>query len=612
MEAEAAAAVDNNDVEVFVYMGGDMVVPSNVVRARVHPSITVITPTAFQYRDTLEEIELCEGLLEIGVSAFSGCVGLKKINIPPTVTKICEMAFYNCQRLEEINLSEGLLDLEERSFWNCRALTRISIPSTVSNILEKTFERCVKVEEVRLLEGLLEVGEESFINCKSLKHINIPSTVKMIGRLAFCWAPLRALHLPDSVESIGDCAFAHGRFPNVRIPPLITTINDGVFYNCSSVFSAELPETVARFNGGLNGDVFNNCRSLRNVAVPPHTIVDVNTFNNCTDLLQLFGTQPKITSALKHRFDNLLVHKMVYYHSYNNLTSEQLNNAINVASSQTRSHGNPTGNQQDCLGMTPLHILACSSVHHLELYQVLIEKYPKNLITEDRWGTVPLLYAVWGDAPSEILQLLVNSYKSIYPDYEFDWTSMITTLGERCAPECSIKMLLDLQKVSFSAQKIDWDKVLNTLANNDAYALRATFQCLVKVGISTRVDAIGIKLWRDDMAKMMVEPIPLQQSKGDWLDNVKTKLATYEAEYYKLKEATTIVELVLWKNKMNDQLPQRKARRVKKMKIEDSAIRKQCRVSCASDVVNQHVLPYLLPQIPDLDIPEETDSESEE
>jgi hypothetical protein len=78
-----------------------------------------------------------------------------------------------------------------------------------------------------------------------------------------------------------------------------------------------------------------------------------------------------------------------------------------------RSKLDPTGNQQDCLGMTPLHILACSSVHDLEVYRVVIEKYPANLITEDSWGAPPLLYAFWGAAPAEIIQFLVNSYQSL-------------------------------------------------------------------------------------------------------------------------------------------------------------------------------------------------------
>ena len=59
--------------------------------------------------------------------------------------------------------------------------------------------------------------------------------------------------------------------------------------------------------------------------------------------------------------------------------------------------------------MTPLHILACSTVQCLDLFQFMIEKYPANLIVEDEWRAVPvpLLYAIWGDAPREVVQFLV-------------------------------------------------------------------------------------------------------------------------------------------------------------------------------------------------------------
>jgi hypothetical protein len=70
--------------------------------------------------------------------------------------------------------------------------------------------------------------------------------------------------------------------------------------------------------------------------------------------------------------------------------------------------------------MTPLHILACSSVHDLELYHLIVEKYPTNLITEDRWGALPLLYAFWGAAPTEIIQFLLESYQSLYPSHVFN------------------------------------------------------------------------------------------------------------------------------------------------------------------------------------------------
>ena len=107
--------------------------------------------------------------------------------------------------------------------------------------------------------------------------------------------------------------------------------------------------------------------------------------------------------------------------------------AIHMRSGQRRtlhSKLDPTGNQQDCLDMTPLHIMACSSVHNIEMYHVIIKKkYPANLITEGRW--VSLLYAFWGAASSEIVQFLVDSYQLLHPNHIFNWTIMMETMG-RC------------------------------------------------------------------------------------------------------------------------------------------------------------------------------------
>jgi hypothetical protein len=124
----------------------------------------------------------------------------------------------------------------------------------------------------------------------------------------------------------------------------------------------------------------------------------------------------------------------------------------------------PTGNVQDCLGMTPLHILACSSVHNLEMYRLIVENYATNLITEDRWGAVPLLYAFWGAAPSEIIQFLLESYQSLYPDYVFNWTMMVETMGRCDTPKTSIENLLCVKQMHFPEQSIDWVYLLNKFA----------------------------------------------------------------------------------------------------------------------------------------------------
>ena len=52
---------NNNDDGVFIYTEG-VIVPHDVVRVRVHPSVTVIFEQAFYKRENLVEVELCEGL----------------------------------------------------------------------------------------------------------------------------------------------------------------------------------------------------------------------------------------------------------------------------------------------------------------------------------------------------------------------------------------------------------------------------------------------------------------------------------------------------------------------------------------------------------------------
>ena len=127
----------NNNDEVFEYMGGDMAVPDDVVRAQVHPSVTVIPDRAFQCREKLEEIELCEGLLEIGNYAFLYCESLRHVNIPSTVKTIGSFAFYAAP-LQTLFLPDSVESIGDRAFCHGR-FPNIRIPSRITTIEERMF-----------------------------------------------------------------------------------------------------------------------------------------------------------------------------------------------------------------------------------------------------------------------------------------------------------------------------------------------------------------------------------------------------------------------------------------------------------------------------------------
>jgi hypothetical protein len=263
---------------------------------------------------------------------------------------------------------------------------------------------------------------------------------------------------------------------------------------------------------------------------------------------------------------------------------EEIRNIIIIENGEL----DPSGFQQDCLGMTPLHILACSTVQCLELYQLIVYKYPANLIVQDAWGAVPLLYAIWGDAPSEIVEFLVNSCQSLYPNLEFDWNDMVITLGRANASTAVIQNLLYIQQSLSPEYNIDWDQVLRNLSAETKYNLYPkTFGFLIRCSIAKRVNAIGIKHFRDAMAENWMGEYDLNLNMQAWRTESLTKLEYYESEYLKLKEVTSLLELALWKIKLDDSL-------------DPSEFRLQCRISCGADHVIENVFPYLLP--PDYDV----------
>jgi len=533
-------------------------------------------------------------LLEIGSNSFDNCYALKSIKIPSTVTDIHKEAFIGCHKLKEVVLCEGLLNIGEYAFCRCTSLERIKIPSTVSIISEGAFKLCEALKKIELNEGLLEIGEFAFYEC-CFSDINFPSTVKTISS----WAcgnvlPLLNFTLPDGIESIGVNAFRNGAYQRIRIPPLVKTFTKNMFYN-RCLLSLELQESIER----VDNLAFDSSTMLRNLALPSNVEIGIDAFKDCLDLKQL-GTERSIINALKHRFDNLPIHKILYYQSYNQGRVLRSNNGslINMLD-------DPSIKQQDTLGMTPLHILACSTTQNIEIYKMFIDNHPESLITKDRWGAVPLLYAVWGDVDKDIVHLLVQSYKSIFPTYVFNFTRMMEILGQACVDGEMINILHGIQIKHFPDQCIDWDTLLENAItrspnpNHPRSVNEYTLRCFAayRLMFPNHLDLLRIKPLLDEMEDTSLTHI-YEGTRGrrDFVKKLQEKLDVCRDKYDRIMEALTMIELVLWKNKMDDCCGhQRKTRQSKKMRMDDSDMRKQCRIKCGAEtnIVIEHVLPYL-------------------
>ena len=78
--------------------------------------------------------------MEIGESAFSGCISITDLELP-----------------------EGIITLYSEAFSDCYALKTVTIPSTMGIICERVFENCSELEEI-LFNGTKEEWEEIELN----------------------------------------------------------------------------------------------------------------------------------------------------------------------------------------------------------------------------------------------------------------------------------------------------------------------------------------------------------------------------------------------------------------------------------------------------------------
>jgi len=116
---------------------------------------------------------------------------------------------------------------------------------------------------------------------------------------------------------------------------------------------------------------------------------------------------------------------------------------------------------------------------------------------------------------------------------------------------------------------------------------------LVQCSFAERIDAIGLRSFRNNMMEI-INTTPMGNSKQNWFSGVKSNLCQFETKFQNLKEATSVLELVLWKNSIVETMSD-DGRESRKRKFDEPDSRSQCRVSCGADVIFRNVLPYLVP-----------------
>eukprot|EP00984_Skeletonema_dohrnii_P005527 scaffold1952_cov85-Skeletonema_dohrnii-CCMP3373.AAC.1 len=147
------------------------VIPNGVTRVSIDESITVIPARAFQFRQSIEEVDCHDRVKTVEEGAFRNCRSLR-IVIMLGVEIVGSQAFRNCYALTDVECGK-LERIENHAFAGCKSLGSINFPS--AKIVERSaFNECAALTEIKFGKELESISYGAFSGCTSLQRINIP------------------------------------------------------------------------------------------------------------------------------------------------------------------------------------------------------------------------------------------------------------------------------------------------------------------------------------------------------------------------------------------------------------------------------------------------------
>ena len=214
----------------------------NITNIKIPKSVTSIGEVSFGTCTSLTNIIIPDSVISIGTSAFSKCTSLDNIVMPNSVTSIEGAMFANCASLTSIEIPNSVRSIGAMAFMGCTSLTSIEIPDSVTNIERFAFEGCTGIISIEIPSGVTNIDDGPFMGCTSLKSIKMPNSLKSIGYCAFSGCTsLTDIEIPESVTNIGELAFDRcTSLTNIEIPNSVTSIDCRAFEGCTSLTSIDV------------------------------------------------------------------------------------------------------------------------------------------------------------------------------------------------------------------------------------------------------------------------------------------------------------------------------------------------------------------------------------
>ena len=139
----------------------------------------------YVYQNSVQKIEIGNGVTSIGNYAFQYCYSFTSVTIPDSVTSIGSYVFSYCYHLTSVTISNSVTSISIHAFKNCYSLASITIPNGVTSIGNNAFNYCRSIASIIIPNSVTSIGNYVFSGCYSLSSITIPDSVTSIGTYVF-------------------------------------------------------------------------------------------------------------------------------------------------------------------------------------------------------------------------------------------------------------------------------------------------------------------------------------------------------------------------------------------------------------------------------------------
>ncbi len=468
-------------------------------------SVISIADYAFYNCTNLTSITIPDSVTSIGNSAFSGCSSLTSITIPNSVTSIGSNAFRECTSLASIILPNAVASIGENMFFYCSKLKNITIPDSVTSIGRYAFYYCNSLTSINIPDSVTSIGESAFYYCNSLTSINIPDSVTSIGYEAFYYCSsltdvyysgtenkwnaiaiannndpltLATIHYnsPGDVNTIVPCAVTGGnlyfnlttgtivdcdesvtevKIPNTILDVDVTSVDDGVFRNCSSLKSINIPD----FMTIINGNTFDNCISLTNITVDEENAnycsVDGVIFNKDKSSVILYPAGKTDTTYTIP--DGVTSIETKAFYNCSNLTS------VTIPDSVTSIGDEAFGNCSNLTSVTiPSSVTSIGGGVFMDCTSLTNITIPDNVTSiggSAFWNCTSLTSITIPNSVKSISWGMFNNCTSLT---SITIPKSVTEINSRAFYNCS-----SLTDVYYSGTKEEWNNLWISSSNND-------------------------------------------------------------------------------------------------------------------------------------------------